>query len=79
MTAEQCKLLLIQAICDILQKCKEDKFRIVTLPDEDNNVPSLPTDIVTPAPEAPLNQVPAEASSPIESGANVCHTILKWK
>lgn len=73
LTAEQCKLLLIQAICDILKKCKDDKFRIVTLPDEDT-VPSLSTTTATAtdtpaAQESALNQVPAEAS--IESGANV--------
>lgn len=77
LTAEQCKLLLIQAICDILKKCKDDKFRIVTLPDEDT-VPSLLTTTTpttaTPAQEAALNQVPAEASSSILPSANVCQT-----
>lgn len=71
LTAEQCKLLLIQAICDILKKCKDDKFRIVTLPVEDT-VPSPITTAATPAQESTLNQVPAEASSLSESGANVC-------
>lgn len=75
LTAEQCKLLLIQAICDILKKCKDDKFRIVTLPDEDT-VPSLLTTTAAPAQESALNQVPAEASSSTESGANVCQNQL---
>lgn len=71
LTAEQCKLLLIQAICDILKKCKDDKFRIVTLPDEDT-VPSLSIVTDTPAQESALNRVPDEASGSTESGANVC-------
>lgn len=65
-----------------MKKCKDDKFRIVTLPDEDT-VPSLltttPPTTATPAQEAALNQVPAEASSSIEPGANVCQTEIKLK
>lgn len=33
LTTDKCKTLLVQAFCNILMKCKEDKFRIVTLPD----------------------------------------------
>ncbi|KAG4065491.1 hypothetical protein HA402_009052 [Bradysia odoriphaga] len=33
LTTDKCKTLLVQAFCNILQKCKEHKFRIVTLPD----------------------------------------------
>lgn len=76
LTAEQCKLLLIQAICDILRKCKDDKFRIVTLPDEDT-VPSLPTATAATEQEPALNQVPAEASCSTETGTNVCKICLK--
>lgn len=76
LTAEQCKLLLIQAICDILKKCKDDKFRIVILPVEDT-VPSTITTTATPAQESVLNQVPAEASISSESGANVCQTPIE--
>lgn len=33
LTTDKCKTLLVQAFCNILMKCKEDKFRIVALPD----------------------------------------------
>lgn len=62
LTAEQCKLLLIQAICAILTKCKDDKFRIVTLPVEDN-VPSV-TEAT--AQESGSSQVPAESTTSSE-------------
>ncbi|XP_055305233.1 ubiquitin carboxyl-terminal hydrolase MINDY-3 homolog isoform X2 [Sitodiplosis mosellana] len=67
LTAEQCKLLLIQAICSILKKCKDDKFRIVTLPNED----TVPSNTAAPAPVPELSQVPAESSTSTEPSANV--------
>lgn len=74
LTAEQCKLLLIQAICAILQKCKEDKFRIVTLPVEDNTVPSSAAAVTAASvQESDLSQVPAETTTSNEPGANVNH------
>lgn len=65
MTAEQCKSLLIQAICSILMKCKNDKYRIAILPQEDI-VPSItievPDKIEIEAQQSEVNQVPGETS-----------------
>lgn len=71
LTAEQCKLLLIQAICSILKKCKDDKFRIVTLPDEDSVPSSAVASAPVPVPESESSQVPAESSTSTEPSANV--------
>ncbi|XP_050068943.1 ubiquitin carboxyl-terminal hydrolase MINDY-3 homolog [Anopheles maculipalpis] len=35
LTADKCKTLLIQAVCQILMKCKTDVYRIVTLEEEE--------------------------------------------
>lgn len=74
LTAEQCKLLLIQAICSILTKCKEDKFRIVTLPEEDK----VPSSVVASASAqgSESNEVPAESTTSTESGTNVKIALL---
>lgn len=65
MTAEQCKSLLIQAICSILMKCKNDKYRIAILPQEDI-MPSItievPDKIEIEAQQSEVNQVPGETS-----------------
>ncbi|XP_052899946.1 ubiquitin carboxyl-terminal hydrolase MINDY-3 homolog [Anopheles moucheti] len=37
LTADKCKTLLIQAVCQILMKCKTDVYRIVTLEDDSDN------------------------------------------
>lgn len=31
MTTDKCKTLLIQAICNIFMKCKDNKYRLVSL------------------------------------------------
>lgn len=54
-----------------MQKCKDDKFRIVTLPDEDNTVPSSNPAVTTSVQESNVNQVPAESTTSTESGINV--------
>lgn len=76
LTAEQCKSLLVQAICSILMKCKNDKYRIVILPQEDI-VPSavVPDIAVTETQNNETTQVPAPApaeSNQMEIDANVC-------
>lgn len=64
LTSEKCKSLLIQAICSILMKCKDDKYRIVILPQEDI-VPS------TNVSSAQSSEVPAGDSAAEETVANV--------
>lgn len=65
LTPDQCKILLIHAICAILTKCKHDKFRIVTLPEEDL-VPSSSATGATPVQESNTSQVPAESAASTE-------------
>lgn len=68
MTAEQCKMLLIHAICAILKKCKDDKFRIVVLPEEY----SVPSSAATkPIEEPELSEVLTESSMSSEEVTNV--------
>uniref|UniRef100_A0A1L8DAV1 Ubiquitin carboxyl-terminal hydrolase MINDY n=1 Tax=Nyssomyia neivai TaxID=330878 RepID=A0A1L8DAV1_9DIPT len=55
LTVDKCRTVLIQAICNILMKCKETKYRIVTLRN-----PEVPCDVVD---AARLNDPGASPSS----------------
>ncbi|XP_055713619.1 ubiquitin carboxyl-terminal hydrolase MINDY-3 homolog [Phlebotomus papatasi] len=46
LTADKCRTVLIQAICNILMKCKETKYRIVTLRATDDAHEGTPSDVV---------------------------------
>lgn len=82
LSADKCKSLLIQAICSILMKCKDDKYRIVILPDEDI-VPSVATattaetTTATTIADQPTasEESAADSSHLAESSANVCKNI----
>uniref|UniRef100_A0A182SP64 Ubiquitin carboxyl-terminal hydrolase MINDY n=1 Tax=Anopheles maculatus TaxID=74869 RepID=A0A182SP64_9DIPT len=45
LTADKCKMLLIQAVCQILMKCKTDVYRIVTLKEQEASTGSLATTV----------------------------------
>lgn len=78
LTPDQCKTLLIHAICAILTKCKHDKFRIVTLPEEDS-VPSSSVTSASPVQESNTSQVPAESAASTEpSKALPCQSAIEW-
>uniref|UniRef100_A0A2M4BJQ1 Ubiquitin carboxyl-terminal hydrolase MINDY n=1 Tax=Anopheles marajoara TaxID=58244 RepID=A0A2M4BJQ1_9DIPT len=47
LTADKCKTLLIQAVCQILMKCKSDMYRIVSLRSDSTNEPLQMTTTTT--------------------------------
>ncbi|XP_055684350.1 ubiquitin carboxyl-terminal hydrolase MINDY-3 homolog [Lutzomyia longipalpis] len=60
LTADKCRTVLIQAICNILMKCKETKYRIVTLRTSEEVAPQTPPSDVVDA--ARLNDADPVAS-----------------
>lgn len=71
LTTDKCKSLLVQAICNILMKCKDDRYRIVYILDQRKTADALspvPSDTI-PAENATNEDTLNAGESLIDTGA----------
>lgn len=71
LTTDKCKSLLVQAICNILMKCKDDRYRIVYILDQRKTADALspiPSDTI-PAENATNEDTLNAAESLTDTGA----------
>lgn len=71
LTTDKCKSLLVQAICNILMKCKEDRYRIVYILDQRKTADALSPLATgsTPAENATTEDTLIAAESSTDTGA----------
>lgn len=81
LTTDKCNSLLVQAICNILMKCKDDKYRIAYLLDHRKTADALSP---TPSHQEEIGAAPDDAlnaESSTDTGASrhsTIHPELEW-
>lgn len=77
LTLDKCKSLLVQAVCNILMKCKHDKYRIVDLSNRFTEM-KAPTNVPNSVGMAEVEETAAAEGGVDAAASSQGHAELEW-